>query len=167
VENDPLFAGWHDELGAVYVRTGNLAEAESEQRKTLDISPTYVRGHFYLGSTLLAAGKPAAALEEMQKETAEGGRDAGLAIVYHAMGQRLQSDAALGLFKKGHTTDMAYWLAEVHAYRREADQAFAALDRAYGEKDVDLWYFKGDPLFKNIDRDARYKAFLRKMNLPE
>jgi hypothetical protein len=26
---------------------------------------------------------------------------------------------------------------------------------------------KDDPLFKNLESDPRYKAFLRKMNLPE
>jgi TolB-like protein len=31
----------------------------------------------------------------------------------------------------------------------------------------DLYLIKGDPLLKNLEGDARYKAFLRKMNLPE
>jgi hypothetical protein len=30
-----------------------------------------------------------------------------------------------------------------------------------------LYLIKGDPFFKNLDGDPRYKAFLRKMNLPE
>jgi hypothetical protein len=44
----------------------------------LQISPSYVRAHYELGTTLLAEGKAEAALEEMQKETPDGGRDAGL-----------------------------------------------------------------------------------------
>jgi hypothetical protein len=34
-------------------------------------------------------------------------------------------------------------------------------------RDEDLYIIKGDPLFKNLERDPRFKAFLRKMNLPE
>jgi len=40
------------------------------------------------------------------------------------------------------------------------------LDRAYTHKD-ELHLIKGDPMLDKIDRDPRYKAFLRKMNLPE
>jgi len=43
-------------------------------------------------------------------------------------------------------------------------------DRAYRQKDVDLWYFIGNLPFKALETDPRYKAFLQKMNfsqLPE
>jgi hypothetical protein len=32
--------------------------------------------------------------------------------------------------------------------------------------DIFLWVIQGDPLLSNVDGDPRYKAFLRKMNLP-
>lgn len=34
-------------------------------------------------------------------------------------------------------------------------------------RDLDLCFIKGDPLLKNLEGDPRYKAFLRKLNLPE
>jgi hypothetical protein len=49
---------------------------------------------------------------------------------------------------------------------READEALKWLERAYAEKDSVLCIVKGDPAFKKIEGDPRYKAFLRKMNLP-
>jgi hypothetical protein len=55
----------------------------------------------------------------------------------------------------------------VHAYRAEPDVAFAWLDRAYRQKDATLYAIKSDPPFKNLEPDPRYKAFLRKMGLPE
>jgi hypothetical protein len=51
--------------------------------------------------------------------------------------------------------------------RGEADEAFARLDRAYAQKHVELYWIKGDWLLKSLEGDQRYKAFLRKMNLPE
>jgi hypothetical protein len=45
-------------------------------------------------------------------------------------------------------------------------RAFEGLDRAYQAR-TDLYLLKGNPLFKNLKGDPRYKALLRKMNLPE
>lgn len=42
--------------------------------------------------------------------------------------------------------------------------SYASHDAA---RDEDLYVIKGDPLLKNLEGDPRYKAFLRKMNLPE
>jgi serine/threonine-protein kinase len=55
----------------------------------------------------------------------------------------------------------------VYAFRGEKDRAFEWLDRAFDLRDEDLYVIKGDPLLKNLEGDPRYKAFLRKMNLPE
>jgi hypothetical protein len=41
------------------------------------------------------------------------------------------------------------------------------LERAYAQKDPGLYAIKGEPLLANLEGDPRYKAFLRKMNLPE
>ena len=164
---DPLFAGWHDLLAIIRDRTGRLTEAEVERRRTLDISPTYERAHFDLGLTLLAEGKLDATLAEMQEETPDGGRDAGLAIIYNARGRKVDSDRALAQFSGQHSTDRAYRIAQIHAYRGDANSAFVWLSRAYDQKDVDLLWFKGNLAFKAYETDPRYKAFLKKMNLPE
>jgi len=41
------------------------------------------------------------------------------------------------------------------------------LERAYAQKNGDMYAIKRDWLLKGLDSDPRYKAFLRKMNLPE
>ena len=46
-------------------------------------------------------------------------------------------------------------------------EAIAWLNRAYTQKDPELYLIKGDPLLKGLERDSRYKALLRKMKLPE
>jgi len=55
----------------------------------------------------------------------------------------------------------------VYAMRNEPDAAFAWLDRAYAQKDEDLYIIKGNPLLGKVSHDPRYGAFLRKMKLPE
>ncbi|MHB8477643.1 MAG: hypothetical protein ACYDBZ_15280, partial [Steroidobacteraceae bacterium] len=49
----------------------------------------------------------------------------------------------------------------------EADQAFAWLNRAYSERNPGMGYIKQEPLLKRITNDARYKALVRKMKLPD
>jgi TolB-like protein/Tfp pilus assembly protein PilF len=164
---DPLNAGWHQVLGYIRYRTGRLAEAEAEMRKTLQISPTYVTGHYSLGLVLLDEGKLPQALAEIQQEPADGSRDAGLSMVYHAMRRRSESDAATARLVEENADDAAYEVAVVYAYRGEVDKAFAWLDRAYSQKDVELYWIKRTPGLKTLDLDPRYKAFLRKMRLPE
>jgi hypothetical protein len=41
------------------------------------------------------------------------------------------------------------------------------LERAYAQKDPNLNYMKSDLRLKSFAADPRYKAFLRKMKLPE
>ena len=41
------------------------------------------------------------------------------------------------------------------------------LDKAYAQKYSNLYLVKGDPILKNLAGNARYKALLRKMKLPE
>jgi TolB-like protein/Flp pilus assembly protein TadD len=164
---DPLGAVAHGELGTICYRTGRLVEAEAEFRRTLEISPTYLWAHWALGAVLLTAGKLDAALSQMQQATPDCAGDLGLALVYHAMERQAESDAALARATKAHAERWAYGIAEVHAYRGEMDHAFDWLDRAYRQKDVLLYLVKGEPLLRNLEPDARYKTFLRKMRLPE
>jgi adenylate cyclase len=58
-------------------------------------------------------------------------------------------------------------IAEAFAYRGEIDQAFAWLDRAYQEHDYGVSEINRDPLMKSMHGDPRWKAFLRKIKLPE
>jgi TolB-like protein/Flp pilus assembly protein TadD len=169
ISSDPLDPVWHSHLGAVWLATGRLREAEAEKRKVLQISPAYGGGHFLLGQVLLTQGRLEAALAEMQLESGEE-RGFGLAVVHYLMGRRAESDAALAKLIQEHGHDVAYSIAQVYGYRRELDQAFTWLDRAYRQKDSDLWSIKlnqVDPLLTNFAHDPRFAAFLRKMNLPE
>jgi hypothetical protein len=47
-----------------------------------------------------------------------------------------------------------------------ANEAFEWLDRAFIQKDVELFWILNDPLLQNLESDSCYKTFLRKMNSP-
>src|SRR5262249_21875843 len=121
-----------------------------------------------LSNVLLLQDRLDDALEEAEREQDDGARHAGRALVFHAMHRAGDSETALRRFIE--TTGAAEWpseVARVYAFRGGNDRALSWLARAYQQGDTDLFYIKGDPLLKNLEGDPRYKAFLRKMNLPE
>jgi TolB-like protein/Tfp pilus assembly protein PilF len=164
---DPL-GSWHYLfLSWVQARRDDLPAAEAAARRTLDISPTYAFAHYYLGLVLIARGDRAGALAEMEREVDDGARISGLALAYQALGRKAESNAALARMLKEQAQDNAFGIAEVYAARGQAAEAVRWLERAYAQKDASLFYVKGDLPLKSIESDPRYKAFLRKMNLPE
>jgi adenylate cyclase len=165
---DPLYAAASNILSEVYARAGRLAEAEAAERRVLEISPTYSSGPYNLAIVLLVRGRLEEALKAISVTHQPTGDQAqGLALIYYALGRKADSNAQLATLVRDHASDAVFQIAEVHAYRAEADEAFRWLDRAYVQKDVGLYLIKGDLLLKRLERDSRYKAFLKKMNLPE
>jgi TolB-like protein/Flp pilus assembly protein TadD len=164
---DPLDPNSFDILTMAQMRRDHLPEAEAAARRALDIRPTYPWSHWYLGQILLARGDRDAALLAMQQEETEGARQVGLAIAYYALGRKADSDAALALAIKKYADLYAFEIAVAYAFRKEADEAMHWLERAYAQKDSGLVYVKVELPLKNLEADPRYKAFLKKMNLPE
>jgi TolB-like protein len=165
---DPLSPPEYFWLGRTYLKLGRPADAEANFRKSLDLNPNGPYLHWNIALALLLRGEHAAALAEMQRETVAATRLMGFALIYHAMGRGAESDAALREMENVAASELnPFWFAAVHAYRGEIDQAFSWLNRAYQAHDFYLIDMKGFPLLKNLEPDSRYKAFLRKMNLPE
>jgi TolB-like protein/tetratricopeptide (TPR) repeat protein len=165
---DPLNPNVHMILGwSIYLHTGDFAEAEQSFRRGLQIAPKWGSGQYFLGEALMLQGHHELALAEFRKETSDDGHLEGSAMAYFAAGRKSESDAALAEAIRHNGTSWPSEIARVYAFRGEKDRAFEWLDRAFELRDEDLYVIKGDPLFKNLEGDPRYKAFLRKMNLPE
>ena len=165
---DPLNPTLHWNLAYdVYRRAGRFAEQEAAVRRVLEISPHFASAQFELSVSLLLQNRYEEALTAIQQAAPDDSRLEGLALVYHAMGRKSESDAAL---KGAIVADAASWplgIAEVYAFRHEPDAALAWLEKAFVARDTGLYTIKGDPLLKSLEGDPRYGAFLRKMNLPE
>ena len=164
IERDPLRPS---NVGLALLAVNRDAEAEAAFRKALELDPDGTFRHRLLGLALLLQGKTAAALQEMEQETEENWRLSSLPLAFHALGRRSESDAALAALKSKHAGEMAYQIAEVHAFRGEADLAFEWLERAYDQRDGGLGDIKGDRLVRGLAGDPRYRALLRKLKLPE
>jgi TolB-like protein/Flp pilus assembly protein TadD len=166
VEIDPLSVGAHYYLGVHAWCAGRLEEAEAALRKAIELDPEYPVAHQSLGMVQLARSKPEAALQEMEREKDPAWRRYGLALAYHALGRTKGADAALAEVLAKDKETFAFQIAEIYSSRGEVDEAFKWLERAYAGRDAGLSEMKSDPLFKNLEADPRYTAFLKKMRLP-
>ena len=164
---DPLNPDSLQNGAIIQYMLGHLDAAERAFRKGLEVSPTFDGNHRYLGRILLLRGQPKEALKEMETEK-PGLRDVGLALVYHALGRRQASDAALARAKRGGGDSDEVSIAVAYAYRREPDQAFEWLEKAFASRDLSLVHtLAHEPLLASVREDARYSALLRKMKLPD
>jgi tetratricopeptide (TPR) repeat protein len=165
---DPLNAEAHIVLGYwVYTRTGRFLEGERSIRRGLQISPKWGSGHYFLAIDLLMLGRLDDAIEEAKKETWIDGQFEALAEIYHAQNRKRDSDTALDKAIAQNADNWAAAIGMVYAFRGEPEKALQWLDRAYAQHDEELYLIKGDPQLRSLESDPRYKAFLRKLKLPE
>jgi TolB-like protein/DNA-binding winged helix-turn-helix (wHTH) protein/Tfp pilus assembly protein PilF len=167
LDADPLRPTAHQLAQYAYLSAHRLKEAEAEIRKALQISPDLDTGHYDLALILLAQGQREAALKEIEREVDDQNRDAGLAIVEFTMGRKSDSDAALARLLASSAKSWAGGISQVYAARGELDKAFSWLDRAYSQNDVDLPFVRCYLPWAPLRQDPRFRAFLKKMNLPE
>ena len=164
---DPFVAIDHYLRSEIYLAAGRLEEAEGEARRTLQISPSYNWAHYLLAKILVARGRSVEALAVIEDEPDNEGRLYGIAIAHFATGDRAASDKALQALAVLAANDWAFGISAVHADRGEADQAFQWLERAYTQRDADLYLLKANSQFEPVRKDPRFEAMLRKLNLPE
>ena len=164
---DPVNPAARANLAQNLAVTRHFAEAEAEYPRVVELNPAQPYAHAGLGLSYLLQGKFEEAVTEAQKDTAEW---AALSIVAPARwSQRRipESDSALARLKETSADTAAYQIAEVHAYRGEKDQAFEWLERARQQRDPGLQSTKVDPLFVNLQGDARWQTFLHTMGMAD
>jgi TolB-like protein len=162
---DPLLTIVFTSLGTAQYGAGHFADSDASFRRELELAPNSFFARPALSKTLLAEGKPEAALAMLQPAN-ESDRQKYLPIVLQAVGRQADSDEALKLLITKFADNQAYYVAMNYAYRGDRDLAFQWLERAYEQRDQSFREMVGERLFKNIADDPRYKAFLKKMNLP-
>jgi TolB-like protein/Tfp pilus assembly protein PilF len=164
---DPMNADGYFFVGLTQLYRGRLPEAEAALKRTIELSPTYTFAHYNLALVALASNEPKKALAEFSMESGEAARLVGSALAYFRLGKKSDSDAALTQFIKSYGDFAPSGVASIYAYRGESDEAFKWLDRAYAQKDTLVSGIKYRTEFDKLRGDPRYKAFLKKMKLPE
>lgn len=165
---DPVNPRHYVTIANAYYEMGRFSDAASAARKALELSPAMPGVGGFLGLLQLRSGaEPAAALAEIDRDTDQENREICRALAYHLLGRKVDADAALARVEETYAASSPYAIALIHAERREIDQAFHWLDRAYEQHDDFVLELKVDPGLTNLRDDPRYRLLLHKLKLPE
>jgi len=150
----------------LYYSDGQLEAAEGALEKSLHIVPEQNFAAAHLAIVRLLQKKPADSLAAVERSTAELFRLQCGALALHDLGRSAEAQRSLDELIARFSHSGAYQIAVVQAWFGNRDSAFDWLERAYAQRDGGLHSVKFDVLLRNVRGDARYKALLKKMNLP-
>jgi TolB-like protein/Flp pilus assembly protein TadD len=167
---DPLSAAISSDAAAQYVALNQPERAVPFAQKAVDLNPDDAAAQAGLANVLWLAGQ-----QEKSRQIVEQLRSTGaaaklpapvLASLEARMGQpadaRQLLDQAEDLPDDQLLPAVAY--AGLAGAIEDWDRFFSWTEEAYGERDVELPYWRGNPLAPKSD--PRFDAFLAQMNLP-
>ncbi len=164
---DPLHPNRYQWLSIYLCGLGRLDEAIAASHQAIEMRPAAVAYHERLAIIEILRGDAQAALAAAQAEPASGGwQEIALALARQIGPDRAAADAALKHLIEKDADDAPYQIAEVYALRRDPDQMFAWLDRAWTSRDPGIGYLLTDPFILRYQQDPRFAAFCQKVGLP-
>ncbi len=165
-ELDPLSHTMWLWLGFVYLGDGQHASGRAALERAVLIAPEGDWPLMWLGVAQLLERQAGLALATTERSRVEAVRLWGQTLALHSLGNAARSRQSLGRLVAQSSHAGQYQIAEAFAWRGEQDQAFEWLDRSLREHDGGMTLLTLDPLLGSLHSDPRWKALLRKMNLP-
>jgi TolB-like protein/DNA-binding winged helix-turn-helix (wHTH) protein/tetratricopeptide (TPR) repeat protein len=134
---DPLSADGHDYLGLYLAAVGEFEEAEKELRDARELSPTLPGIDVDIAKVLVMRKRFDEAIAMLKPMPASPSRDQGLALAYYGKGNLKAADEALGRLdtlakQPDASAHKKIYVAEVHAFRGDAEQALTLIESAVG-----------------------------------
>ena len=165
---DPLNAGQRAPISMYLMQLGRLDEASRMIDEAIKLQPGGLG--FYMNKAIIEIlrGNPGAALAAARQEPAEGPwRLPALALALQVGTDEHAADAALQELIDMQSADFAYQIAEVYALRKDPDNMFEWLDRAWDNRDAGIGVLLYDPLILHYRDDPRFAAYCAKVGLPD
>ncbi len=165
-ELDPLDTLVWTYLAMTYPAAGDYARGSRAAERALEVAPGNPYAAFWRAAILLIQGRAGESLASSQRNENEALRLTTAALAQHTLGDEARSRRALEALATKYTDTAPYQVAEIRAWRGEKDEAFAWLERALAQRDAGLALLTRDPFLRDLRKDPRYAALLRRMNLP-
>ena len=164
-EADPLSPSAWLWMGILQNATGQPEPGETSFQRGLVAAPAHAYLLRELGFSLLLQGKAKEALALAERHPVKWFRWLLGAMAQHQLGNEEASREALEQLTRGGVA-WSYQIAQAHAWRGEKDLAMEWLERGYAANDPGMRYTSYDPTLRSLRDDPRFKALLRKMELP-
>ena len=159
VSRDP--ANWvgYNNLGILYRHMMLLDEAQRAFETALAFAPDSGGVHYELGLSLYLADDLEGAMAAFEKEPVSVFQDLGLAVVHHALGNSLESDALIENVLAQWGDQVSFYIAQVAVVRGELGRAFELLDRARENSEPELVTAVTEPMLAGLHGDTRWATF--------
>ncbi len=167
IATDPLRADFYAGLGSALFAQRQLDAAERAIRKALALQPDYPELYSTLAQIEILRGKFASALHDATLETDADSRIWALAAAKQIGPDRRQADAALRDYVARKSGGEPYGVADLYALRKQPDEMFEWLERAWSEHDPNLIEsLLLDPFVLAYRNDPRFATLCKQAGLP-
>jgi TolB-like protein/DNA-binding winged helix-turn-helix (wHTH) protein/Flp pilus assembly protein TadD len=170
---DPLSLSAADSLAWFWYTRGELAKAEAQYGKLLELDPSFGQAHRFLGLVRIQAGDLAgarASLEQAQRLLGGSAEpEVDLVMAQALTGDTAKADAALErllLMRSEGRYVSAALLAGLYESLGRREDALGELERAERERATTLVLVGIDPLFARLRGEPRFQALAARVGLP-
>jgi TolB-like protein/Tfp pilus assembly protein PilF len=167
IDLDPLSGVTWANLGLLLLGDGQIAAAHDAIYRAVEIQPESSYALNDLLDLQLIEGKFADVPETARRHGGDEFALKSTAMAEHSLGHVQASQRAMDQLSAKFAKDCAFCIAAASAWRGQRDETFQWLERAFEQRESDVIEVKYDPLFRALRGDPRFKALLRRMNLPE
>ncbi|MCA1589956.1 MAG: tetratricopeptide repeat protein, partial [Acidobacteria bacterium] len=169
-ELDPLSPLMGHELGYRLHFAQRYDESIAELKKVLKSDPNQDYGYVILGFAYAGKGQFKEAIAAYQEAIRLGDESPGtqiyLGAAYAQAGERGKAQAILKQLQTTKEYVSPGELAILYGALGDKEAAFASLEKAYAEHDLQLIFLKVDPAFDPLRDDPRFTDLMRRVGLP-
>ena len=162
---DPLRSESRFNLAVLLIVLKRYDEAEATLGKAMELQPKAAQNYLWLAIIAIFRGAPGDAVKLAEQETDSFWRTYGLALADFSNGDRAEADRHLQTLIDGNAEDAGSQIASVYALRRESDEVFRWLDRAWATRDPGVMELRINPLLLSLADDPRFTVFARKIGV--
>jgi TolB-like protein len=163
---DPRSANWYSLLESDLMAVGRLDEAEQAVRKEFELQPAKTCIKARLSTIEVLRGHAALGIDLAMQTPSGKCHDLALANALQIGNDVAAADAALKTVIDRYAGTDAYFIARTFALRKDPEQMFAWLDRAWANHDNNISILLYDPFLMRYKNDPRFAKFCKKVGLP-
>jgi TolB-like protein/Tfp pilus assembly protein PilF len=173
LDAEPLDINMGSTLSWAYGVSGQNDKALDQAKKVYELEPSHPLGRWNLGFVYITADMYTEAIELSEKHLQDDPTNQrvlwNLGFAYAKAGRRDKAEEVIKRFNElAKTQYIAHCrIGSIYGALGDKDKAFAEFEKAFEDRDWDLYRIKIDPLFAPLRDDPRFKEMLKRLNLPE
>ena len=172
IELEPLISHSHITLSSVYICAGRYQEAANASRTAIELDANSFLSHYFLGTALCGMRRFDEALAAINDSMVISGRHqytvSVLSWLYYEKGEIGEAQKIFDeLITRSKSEFISSLSLAVAAYAsKNFDRAYEYMEQSFVEKSSLLVSIDVYPFFSFVQKDPRFRPFIKRMNFP-